>query len=64
MDSSFVRGFVKTAFVGALAGTAIKALGKGIVRAGGGPINTALTGLGAVQDYSKGMDKMKRAATR
>lgn len=67
MRSSFIQSFEKTAFVGAVLGMAGRGaglLGKGLVRLGGGKVNTALTGLQAVGDYNQNMKKMRDAAMR
>ena len=68
---NFRSGFIKTAIVGTalaagarLAGRGLLGLGKGVVRMGGGPLNTALTGLSAASDYGDVSKKMRQAAQR
>lgn len=67
MRSNFAKGFEKTAVVGAVLGAAARGvglLGKGLVRLGGGKVNTVLTGAQAVGDYNQNMAKMRNAAMR
>ena len=68
MRSNFTKGFTKTAgIVGSAAktvGKGLKTVGKGAIALGGGPLNAALTGLGAVSDYSDISNKMRAAAQR
>lgn len=68
MRCNFTEGFQKTAGpIGSVVGAVTKPVkwaGKLAVKAGGGPLNTALTGLGAVMEGSSNMKKMTDAATR
>jgi hypothetical protein len=68
---NFKSGFEKKAFIGPalaagarLAGKGLLGLGKGVVRMGGGPLNTALTGISAASDYGDVSKKMRQAAQR
>ena len=65
-NKGFIRNFEKTAALGIPnpLGTVAKTVGKGIMRIGGGPLNTALTGVQAVGDYNQNMAKMRQAAMR
>jgi len=60
---SFVAKLEKVAMIGLL-GTVAKGVGKAVIRAGGGKLNTALTGLGAVSDAQSFSDKLKQSYVR
>lgn len=67
MGSKFVAGFEKTALLGPVAGavgTAAKWAGKKVLKAAGGPLNTALTVAGAAGDFADANRKMVAAASR
>jgi hypothetical protein len=64
VSSKFVRSFIKTAGIGAVAGKVLKATGKAAIGLGGGVINTALTAAGALNDYGDISQKMRNAAQR
>lgn len=59
-SKSFVSGFHKTAGILAPLGW----VAKKAVKASGGPLSAALTGLGAVSEGLQGYNKMTAAATR
>ena len=55
---SFKKGFEKEAGV---VGSALKAVGKGVLKATGGPIGAALTAVGAANDFGDASAKMQKA---
>lgn len=60
MHSNFFKGFEKRAFIVPV----VKALGKGLVRASGGPLNAALNVLGVASDTKSIGDKIKQTYVR
>lgn len=63
MSSKFIRALEKQAGVAGAVVGGLGYLGKKMIQLGGGKINTALTGLGAVGDYQNVTDKFKKART-
>lgn len=68
MNSKFTQGFTKTAGLAGtalgLAGKGAKAVGKGLLWAGGGKVNTALNVASAAGTYGDISDQMRQAAQR
>lgn len=60
MRSKFFEGFEKRAFIV----PALKAIGKTVIKASGGPLNTALNVLGVASDAKSISDKLKQTYVR